>query len=114
MLRNRGLLLLIDLNYNRTTPIPSTPPPLFTTGCQRSAISSQWSVVGGGPSAVSLKVYNVLGLKVATLVDGEQRVGYKSFRWDASSFSSGIYFCRLEVKGDGLKVVKTRKMVLLR
>jgi len=65
-------------------PNPFNPAPLFNTGCQRSA--------------VSLKVYNNLGQKVATLVDGEQKAGYKIIRWDANAFSSGIYFCRLEVR----------------
>ena len=59
---------------------------------------------------VKLEVYNILGQRVATLVDGEQKAGYKSVRWDAGSFSSGIYFYRLRA-GD---FVQTRKMVLIR
>jgi len=59
---------------------------------------------------LTLAIYNVLGQKVASLVDGEQRAGYKSVRWDASLFSSGIYFYRFEA-GD---FVQTRKMVLIR
>ncbi len=59
---------------------------------------------------VRLEVYNILSQKVATLVDGKQKAGYKVARWDASSFSSGIYFCRLEA-GD---FTETRKMVLMR
>jgi len=61
----------------------------------------------------------VLGELVRTLVDGEQAPGYYSVRWDGKDslgkdVSSGIYFCRLKVKGDRLKVVRTRKMILLR
>jgi len=63
---------------------------------------------------VQLDVYNILGQKVTSLVDGEQTAGYKVARWDASTMSSGIYFCRLEVMGDRLKVIKTRKMVFLK
>ncbi len=63
---------------------------------------------------VKLEVYNILGQKVACLVDEEQKAGYKVARWDANAFSSGIYFYRLEVKGDGFEVTRTRKMVLLR
>jgi len=59
---------------------------------------------------VRLEVYNLLGQKVATLLDGRQKAGYKTARWDASSFSSGIYFYRLQA-GD---FVQTRKMVLLK
>jgi hypothetical protein len=59
---------------------------------------------------VKLSIYNILGQKVATLVDGQQQAGYKTTRWDASSLSSGIYFYRLQA-GD---FVQTRKIVLLR
>jgi hypothetical protein len=59
---------------------------------------------------VKLTVYSILGQKVATLVDGEQKAGNKTASWDASSFSSGIYFYRLKA-GD---FVQTRKMVLIR
>lgn len=59
---------------------------------------------------VELTIYNILGQKVTTLVDGKQKAGYKTVRWDAGSFSSGIYFCRLTA-GD---FVDTRKMVLLK
>ena len=63
---------------------------------------------------VKLEVYNILGQKVASLVDGKQKAGYETARWDAGSFSSGIHFYRLRVIGDRLKVEKTRKMVLIR
>ena len=59
---------------------------------------------------VKLEIYNILGQKVATLVDEQQRAGYKTVRWNAGSFASGIYFCRLK-SGD---YTKTRKMVLLK
>jgi len=59
---------------------------------------------------VRLDVHNVAGQKVATLVDGKQKAGYKTARWDAGSFSSGIYFYRLQAGG----FVQTRKMVLIR
>jgi len=59
---------------------------------------------------MSLKVYNILGQKVASLVDGNQKAGYKTARWDAGPFSSEIYFYRLQA-GD---FMQTKKMVLIR
>ncbi len=58
---------------------------------------------------VRLEVYNILGQRIATLVDAQQRAGYKTVRWDAGSLSSGIYFYRISA-GD---FTSTRKMVLL-
>jgi hypothetical protein len=59
---------------------------------------------------VELSVYNLLGQKVAILVSKKQAAGYHQVEWDASSFSSGIYYYRLEVG----KFRDVKKMVLLR
>jgi len=59
---------------------------------------------------VKLTIYNILGQRVASLVDGNQKAGYKTAKWDAGSFSSGIYFYRFQA-GD---FMQTRKMVLIR
>jgi hypothetical protein len=57
---------------------------------------------------VSLKVLDVLGRDVATLVNEERQPGTYSVRWDASGYPSGVYFCRLQAGS----VVETKKMVL--
>ena len=59
---------------------------------------------------VSLKIYNLLGQKVTTLVDKKQPAGSYQVQWDASRFASGVYYYQLKV-GD---YVQTRKMVLLK
>jgi hypothetical protein len=45
---------------------------------------------------VNLKVYNLLGEEVATIVNEQQEAGYKSVEWNAGGVSSGIYFYRLQ------------------
>ncbi len=60
---------------------------------------------------VKLEVYNVLGQRVAVLVDAYQTAGNKSIRWKpGASFSSGTYFCRLTAGS----IVDTKKMVILK
>jgi Ice-binding-like/Secretion system C-terminal sorting domain len=62
---------------------------------------------------VSLKVYNVLGLEVATLVSGRQEAGSYTVPFSAigaSTFASGVYFYRLEAGS----FVSTKKLVLMK
>jgi hypothetical protein len=59
-------------------------------------------------SDVKLEVYNILGEKVATLVDHKQEAGYKVITWDASEVSSGLYFYKLTA-GD---FTETKRMML--
>jgi endo-1,4-beta-xylanase len=49
----------------------------------------------GGRTHVSLKVYNLLGAEVATLVDEPQNEGEYEVAFDASRLSSGVYLYRL-------------------
>ena len=61
-------------------------------------------------SDVTLHVYNLIGEKVATLVNGAEEAGYKSVTWDASEVSSGIYFYKLSA-GD---YTETKRMMLVK
>lgn len=64
----------------------------------------------GEPRFVSLKVLDILGREVATLVNEERPPGSYEVRWDAGNYPSGTYFLRLSA-GDFTQV---RRMVLLR
>jgi hypothetical protein len=61
-------------------------------------------------SFVTLKVFDLLGREIATLVNSEQEAGYKSVNFDASKLSSGIYIYKL-VAGSFIDV---KKMLLLK
>ncbi len=60
--------------------------------------------------SVSLKVYDILGNEVATLVNEQKEAGYYEIDFNASSMASGVYIYRL-VSG---KFVSTKKMMVLR
>ncbi len=76
------------------------------------AIPSSQSPLQGGTwgGLVKLKVYDILGRKVATLVNKQQQPGNYEVSFDASNLSSGIYFYTLKTGG----FIKTKKMLLLK
>ena len=59
---------------------------------------------------VSLKIFNLLGEEVATLVLGDREAGTHAVQWDASGQPSGVYFYRLE-SGSFLQ---SKKLLLIR
>ena len=67
---------------------------------------------------VTLKVYNLLGEEVATLVAEQRAAGIHRFNWDARGLASGVYLYRMEV-GDnspnksGRIFVQSKKLILI-
>ncbi len=59
---------------------------------------------------VKLNIYNILGEKVASLVDGVQNAGTYQLVWRPENLASGVYLYRLEAEG----FVQTRKLILIR
>ena len=59
---------------------------------------------------VSLKVYDVLGREIKTLVNEIKPAGTYKIEFDGSNFASGVYFYRLEAGG----FVQTKRMVLIK
>jgi predicted phosphodiesterase len=59
---------------------------------------------------VDLSIYNILGQKVATLVNKKQSAGNYNVIWNASGLSSGVYLYRLQA-GDR---VQTKKMIYMK
>jgi len=67
-----------------------------------------WQLAVG--SQVDLSVYNILGQKVATLVNNHQPAGHHRVEWDATGFASGVYYYRIEAEN----FVQTCKMIYLK
>ncbi|MCP4634347.1 MAG: T9SS type A sorting domain-containing protein [candidate division Zixibacteria bacterium] len=59
---------------------------------------------------VSLRVYNLAGQLVETLLDGEIEAGQHTVIWDASTYASGVYFYKLQTA----KHITTKKMHLMK
>ncbi len=64
----------------------------------------------GQPGDVTLKVYNMLGREVATLVDEHKTAGAYKVQFDARHLSSGVYFYRLQAGSQS----KVQKMTLIK
>ena len=86
-----------DFKLSQNYPNPFNP----------STVISWQSPVG---SRQILKIYDLLGREVKTLVNEEKKAGYHSIDFNGSDLPSGIYFYRLQT-GD---FVQTRKMILLK
>lgn len=97
-----------DITENRTSVIKdynlmqNYPNPFNPTTTINFAIPKQ--------SVVKLAVYNIIGEKVAELINDEISAGYHSINFDASNLVSGIYFYRLAAND----FVETKKLILLR
>jgi phosphatidylserine/phosphatidylglycerophosphate/cardiolipin synthase-like enzyme len=70
----------------------------------------EYAVPAGVRDAVTLRVYDVLGREVATLVNGQQTPGTYRAAFDGRSLASGVYFYRLSAGG----FVAQHKMLLLK
>jgi hypothetical protein len=87
--------LVNSFNLNQNYPNPFNPSTTIS-----------YSLKEG--NHVSLKVFDVLGKEVSTLVNQYQNAGNYSFKFNAVSYMSGIYFYRIE-SGN---FVSVKKMIL--
>lgn len=90
-----GIPEQVELNQNY--PNPFNPETVIRYGVPEQ-------------STVQLSVYDILGRKVATLLNQEQAPGRYQVNFDASRFASGLYIYRLKVGSN----VLTRKMMLIK
>ena len=91
--------LLSPNSYNLTQNYPNPFNPTTTIN---------YSIPQSGN--VLLKVYDILGNEVATLVNEEKNAGVFSVTFDATGLSSGIYFYRMQAGN----FIQTRKMLILK
>jgi flagellar hook assembly protein FlgD len=90
---------IIQNKYNLHYPYPNPFNPTTT-------ISFSIPQLG----MVSLKVYDITGKLVTTLINEQMNIGYHSIDWDGTNQSSGMYLVRME-SGE---YVETQKLLLVK
>ncbi|MCX6163446.1 MAG: T9SS type A sorting domain-containing protein [Ignavibacteriae bacterium] len=98
-IKENGKLMPDDFILFQNFPNPFNP-----------STNIKYQIANKLPRQVSLKVYDVLGKEVATLVNEVRQHGSYNVDFDASKLSSGIYFYRLNT-GD---FSDTKKMILIK
>jgi len=86
-----------DFSLSQNYPNPFNPATVITYSIPRQSL-------------VSLKVYDMLGKEVTTLVNEQQPAGQYSVNFDATAYNSGVYFYEL-VSGE---FRETRRMILIK
>jgi hypothetical protein len=102
-----GFVTGIENNNNSTLPgnfilFQNYPNPFNPTTIIRFEIPRE--------SIVTIKLYDLLGREIKTLVNEEKTAGSYSYIFDGSSLSSGIYFYRITAG----KFAQTKKMILMK
>jgi hypothetical protein len=111
--------LVVEVDYFLDSPTDAPAPgrALVLHDAQPNpfnpSTSISYSIAKAAP--VSLRIYDLAGRLVLTLVEGEMDAGNHTVRWDGRSqdgvaVASGVYLYRLEIPG----FVETRRMVLLK
>ena len=104
VLRRAAEIVPTETKLSQNYPNPFNP---------RTSISYQLVA----DSFVKLEVFDVLGRRVCTIVDGELQPGDHMVHWDGSALPSGVYYYRLQVRpADGQRppFTESRKMVLMK
>ncbi len=91
-------------NLSQNYPNPFNPSTKIRYAIPNVTLS------GAEGSRVQLKIYDVLGNEVATLVNEEKSVGSYEVNFNASQLSSGVYFYKLNAGN----FIETKKMILMK
>jgi hypothetical protein len=89
--------ILASFEFPQNYPNPFNPTTTFSFSLPRA-------------EHVRLEIFNILGQKVVTVVDGDYEAGDHKVEWDGSAHSSGVYLYRLEAG----EFTESKKMLLLK
>lgn len=94
---NESTEIIQDFELHQNYPNPFNPSTII-----------KYSIPSEG--FINLKIFDILGREVKTLVNQNQKPGSYEIKWNTSNHSSGIYFYRIRAG----EFVETKKMILLR
>ena len=97
LVEDESLLITSEFNLSQNYPNPFNPSTIIAYSIPQR-------------SNVSLKIYDVLGKEIATLIDEQKEAGLYDIKFDASKLSSGVYIYSIQA-GDFLE---SRKMILMK
>jgi hypothetical protein len=102
-----------ELDETWTSPVPAEfslgqnyPNPFNPSTTLRYALPVD--------AVVTLEVYNILGERVAQLVNGPVAAGYHEVVFSAANLPSGVYFYRISAVANGSEFSQIEKMMLLK
>lgn len=104
---SRKVETLDSLNVSSGSLLDCYPNPFNPTTTIRFDVPGS---PNGQAGFVTLKVYDMLGRVVATLVEGNVNAGRHTVQFNGQNLASGIYICRLTAPG----IERVRKMILMK
>jgi photosystem II stability/assembly factor-like uncharacterized protein len=110
-IKNEPELIPAQYKFHQNYPNPFNPVTTIKFDIPNKIPSREgWQPKVDGVGLVTLTIYDMLGREVAVLVNENLKPGSYSITWDASHYSSGVYFYKLVTEG----FMDIRKMVLLK
>jgi hypothetical protein len=100
----------LEFSLSQNYPNPFNPTTKIKFTIATTPISSSLQKGRTKEGFVTLRVYDILGREIKTLINKPMQPGEYEIEFDASDLSSGVYFYRLSAGS----FVKTKKMILLR
>jgi hypothetical protein len=95
--KEKSFDLPTEFRLSQNYPNPFNPMTTFSLGIPSKTL-------------VSLKIYDLLGREIVTLVSEELAAGNYTRQWNAANMTSGIYFYRLQAGS----FTETKKLILLK
>lgn len=92
-----GIELVKDFKLNQNYPNPFNPSTTIEFTLDK-------------PGLVSLKIYNILGMEVASFYNEKLNSGNHMLKWNAIGYSSGVYYYKLSFNG----VEESKSMILIK